>query len=678
MKEEHSFSSEEIELLMILAGQTAIAIHNARLYADTDKSKKELETTNQYLEKSLQQLGGFYAALTPITAAASIQDRMTGIIDRFMTATGADAVSIRLLDKDTGAHPIVAQRGFSEEFVASVGAVPPGGAVNWVARRGEAIIAPDIATDARFKSKAQLQSGLRSCAILPLAVHNEVRGVIHLASRTPRYFAEEQRDHLTAIARQMSIALENHELFAGLQSSRDELARANIALTERNRMLSALHEMAVTASQSLDLERVLHAAIEKINDIFRFDATRIHLADQQSGELVLRASLENDPERFTVARSFTKGQGIVGKAAVSGKSFIFEDTTSDPLFQQLSRSTVSDQYGYRFFAVLPINSREINLGTLACVGTAPRKLNSGELQLLEALTGQLAVAIDNSNLYEKVLQNVQNLEQKTTELQVANKVKDDFLAVISHELRTPLNVIMGYTTLLHDGTLGNVEPAQFNALKKVQHQSRSLLKMVDSILDVPLLESRHQPIDRGEVSLDTLLADVRADCAAPARKDLTLVWDCTPDLPVIKTDAKKLKRIIDNLIDNAVKFTDHGRITVSARVCAPTSNGSVRGRRHPSPAATDASDRMRENWIELKVTDTGVGISSEALSHVFDKFYQVDSSATREFGGMGLGLFIAKEFTELLGGSIEAESAVGKGSTFTIKIPCEQPDTERV
>ncbi|HEY3165842.1 MAG TPA: GAF domain-containing protein, partial [Candidatus Binatia bacterium] len=406
---------------MILAGQAAIAIHNARLYEETHRSRKELETTNQSLERSLRQLDGLHTALAPIAAARSIHEAVGEIIDRLIDATGADAALIRTWDKNAGVYPVIGQRGFSNEYL-KLGGTAAGGAVDWVTTHGEPIIAPDIASDSHLKGKLQLQIGLQSCAILPLKIHDEVRGVIHVASRQIGYFDEEQKDHLTAIARQMSIAMENRELFNSLKSSRDALEQANTALTESNRMLSALHTVGAATSQTLDIDKILQSAIERITEIFGFDATHIHVYDPQKDELTLRAYFESDPAGFTSARSFKKGQGIVGRVVESGETLVFDDVQTDAQYRQLSRSETSGQHGYHFFAVLPIKGRREIFGTLACVGNDARKLSTTETQMLEAITGQIAIALENSMLYQNVREKVGELQQVNTALQDTNRM----------------------------------------------------------------------------------------------------------------------------------------------------------------------------------------------------------------------------------------------------------------
>jgi signal transduction histidine kinase len=454
-KQKHDFSNDEVEFLKTLAGQAGIAIYHAQLFEEIGRSKKELESTNQYLDKSLRQLGGLYTALTPIDSAASMPELMGGIIERLMGATGADAALIRVWNKEDGTFPIIGHRGFSDDYLKRVETAPPGGALEWVIKHSESIIAPDIASEPRLKGKVQLQLGLRSCAILPLNVHGEVRGILHVASCKLGYFNEEQKDQLTAIARQMSIALDNHELFYSLKSSRDELEKAN-------------------------------------------------------------------------------------------------------------------------------------------------------------------------------------------------QVKDEFLGIVSHELRTPLNVIMGYTGLLQEGMFGELSPEQNNALHTVTIQSQDLLSIVSKILQATRIESGEIiPVIRTAVNLTGFLDELKMAYDIPTKKELTIDWDYPFDLPYVETDSGKLKEILQNLLSNALKFTEEGSVSISAQYI---------------PEA---------KTLVLRVADTGVGIPKELVPIIFEKFRQVDGSNTRLHGGVGLGLYIVKKYTELLGGEVEVKSELGKGSTFTVTIPCE-------
>jgi PAS domain S-box-containing protein len=665
-KDAHDFTRQEVDLLLTLAGQAAIAIQNAQLYEEIDRAKKELETTNRSLESSLKQLDSLYTALSPIATGVSTQDLTNGIIDRLIEATAADAALIRLRDKEGRKLPIIAHRGFSEAYLDRVKEAPPSGAVAWVIDHGEPILAPDIAAEPRLQGKVQLQLGLRSCAILPVDVHGTVHGILHVASRSLDHYNDAQKNHLMAIARQMSIAIENRKLFDDVMASRDELKRTNVALSESNRMLSALHTVAAATSQSLNLNRVLDRAIEKITEIFAFEATRIHLYDEQSQQITRRASFEKNPERFMRNAIFKKGQGIVGKVIESGESLIFSDVDADPRYPKFSRTGIASKFNDRFFAVFPIRSKLRIFGAMSCLGSAPRRLSAGEIQLLEALADQLAIAIENTGLYEALSLKVDELQRKTAELEQANKVKDDFLGVVSHELRTPINVIMGYTSLFKEGVFGEIKAAQEDALAKIARESKDLLAMINTLLHATSLDSEPVVLEAQVFSPESLLAELRANYAVTVPRQLTLSWQYPESLPLLNTDRRKLRQILDNLISNAVKFTENGTVTVTVGgMVGESGNG-------PAVSSEPSASSAQPSILEFTVSDTGVGIPSDRLAKIFDKFYQVDSSETRRYGGVGMGLYIAKRFTELLGGTITVESIEGKGSTFRLTVPCQR------
>jgi signal transduction histidine kinase len=343
---------------------------------------------------------------------------------------------------------------------------------------------------------------------------------------------------------------------------------------------------------------------------------------------------------------------------------IFEDVTIDPLYGRLSQTKSSARLGYHFFAVFPIRGKLTSLGTVACTGIERRKLSAGEIQLLEAMTDQIAVAMENSALYEQLKQHVKELQQKTEELMRANQVKDQFLSVMSHELRTPLNVVMGYTAMIKDEVLGEVNPEQRQVLEKLMTRVRAQLTMVNSMLQATQIQAQTVTIEEEEVKLGNLLDGLKADYLAALSKPLTLAWDYPAELPTVKTDGKKLRQILENLVHNAVKFTDAGRVTISARI------REGNGQEKPGLVTPHASRITPNVLLEFKVEDTGRGIAPEALPIIFEKFRQADSSETRLHGGIGLGLYVAKNFAEMLGGRIEVETGVGGGSIFTVSIPC--------
>jgi len=238
------------------------------------------------------------------------------------------------------------------------------------------------------------------------------------------------------------------------------------------------------------------------------------------------------------------------------------------------------------------------------------------------------------------------LEQANRSLVKANKAKDEFLRVMSHELRTPLNVLLGYSQLVKDGTFGAINQKQANALDKVIGRAKELMSMISEILRATSIEAGKVGAEILQVQMGELLDDLKSNYEIPLDKDVTFKWDYPSAPRVIKTDADKLKHILQNLINNSVKFTEEGSITFTARYCPET------------------------KAAEFKVADTGIGIEQEKIPSIFEMFHQIDSSETRNHGGVGLGLYIVKKYTEVLGGEVQVNSELGKGSTFTVTIPC--------
>ncbi len=229
--------------------------------------------------------------------------------------------------------------------------------------------------------------------------------------------------------------------------------------------------------------------------------------------------------------------------------------------------------------------------------------------------------------------------------ELTSRARKEAVDIVSHELRTPLNLIGGYAQVLKDKTLGEINTKQEAALNKILHQSENLLSTINSVLDMARIEAGELTVSREEIRLPDFFQGLRLYYDASLGKPLSMRWLSPSELPTLQSDKARLTIVVQNLINNAIKFTEHGEIQVSAR-------------------------HLREkNSVEIVVKDTGIGIPKEALPVIFEKFRQVDNSSTRSYGGVGLGLHVVKMYTEALGGSVAVESQSGEGSTFTLSLP---------
>jgi signal transduction histidine kinase len=392
--------------------------------------------------------------------------------------------------------------------------------------------------------------------------------------------------------------------------------------------MQALREIDLAITSTLELRAVLDVLLEKIDLLLPYAVATVRLLNKKTGELESVACRNLDEAEWKTATARVTG-GLGRMLPDSDAPLVMRNAQTDP------RSLDSEflrKHGLVSLLRVPLIAKGEPLGVLTFFTKDEHEFSNQEVQFLTTLASQAAVAIHNSQLY--------------SELAVSNRIKDEFLSVMSHELRTPLTAITGYTQILKEEMLAELNPEQEKMLGKIMDRSKDLLVMINGILEAISLEAQTVKVLSREVNLGIFLDELRSNYDVPMKKGLALNWDYPSNLPTVTTDGEKLKHILQNLINNAIKFTENGSVTVSAR--------------HIPEART----------VEFRVADTGVGIPEEAHPIIFEKFRQFDSSETRHYGGTGLGLYIVKMFTELLGGTVKVDSEPGKGSTFSIALPC--------
>jgi len=302
-------------------------------------------------------------------------------------------------------------------------------------------------------------------------------------------------------------------------------------------------------------------------------------------------------------------------------------------------------------------------------GDFPRLLSMESLTYVNLISILAAITYTTllSLYYETVMRDSGVLEKATREhraqmealaeamrqAELSSRQKSIFLAKMSHELRTPLNAVIGYSEMLRDelaaGSASNERAAD---LDRINAAGRHLLDLVTGVLDLTSIESDKQDAALQKVEVSQIIRDVAAT-AGPliAKKHNQLIIQMPSDLGTIETDPLKLRQCILNLLSNAAKFTTHG--TIRLRVSKKAANGADR--------------------LVIEVNDTGIGMSKESLSRIFQSFSQAEADTTQKFGGTGLGLALTQRFCTLMGGSISVDSQVGEGSTFTIDVPYVNP-----
>src|SRR5574337_524653 len=432
-------------------------------------------------------------------------------------------------------------------------------------------------------------------------------------------------------------------------------------IRERTSQLRHLHQLGVSMQEPLPLSERLNLILKGVHEVIGFDRIVLWLPDREDSSLEMAAAVglssasgtvrvPISDEVPTLARAYRDRVEII----VDGKHEVPPELRVQPPHDKVTALRSRD------FVVLPLISRRRSVGVLAADNAISQKPIAPQLDLLRVFASQAAVAIENAQLFREV-------EEANHQLARASRHKSEFLANMSHELRTPLNAILGFTELIIDEVYGKVPDELRESIEDIHTNGRHLLRLINDVLDLSKIEAGQMQLHLGQYSIQSFIDSViSATRSLAAEKQLELVSRVEAGLPSAVSDSKRITQILMNLVGNAIKFTPAGgSIIVTAR-CVRVKECEVPGARWEEE---EAKPWNPGDQIEITVADTGIGIPAEELQSIFSEFRQVDSSITREYGGSGLGLSIAKRLVEMHGGSIWAESQVGKGSIFYFRIP---------
>ena len=409
-------------------------------------------------------------------------------------------------------------------------------------------------------------------------------------------------------------------------------------LTESLSQQTATSEiLGVIASSPTDVQPVLDVVAERAARLCDAEDAIIFRVFGDFHQRVAKFGAIPAPDfPVPITRGYPGGRAILDRRTVH-----IHDIEAELDTEYADVKGIQKQIGQRTVLATPLLREGVAIGAIVIRRLQVRPFTEKQIALLRTFADQAVIAIENVRLFQEI-------QEKNQQLEAANKHKSQFLANVSHELRTPLNSIIGFTRIVLRRSEGKLELLQKENLQKVLISSDHLLNLINELLDLAKIEA-----GRMEVFAETCRVEDIVKMALTTVEPLLrngrvkLLSEIDPDIPPLKTDRDKLKQSVINLLSNAVKFTEQGEVKVAAwRV-----NGA----------------------LKLAVSDTGIGMTQEALRYIFDEFRQADMSSTRKYGGTGLGLAIVKKFINLLGGDIVVESEVGKGSKFTITLPMEQP-----
>lgn len=407
--------------------------------------------------------------------------------------------------------------------------------------------------------------------------------------------------------------------------------------------------IATIFTTTFDRKLALQKMLALLAEALPFPCSAFYAYDEWAGKLVCEASCSIDSN---LQHEFDLQEGLVGRAVTDGQPIVIEGTDDFPLAIETGVGGIQPK------AVLlqPILYQEKIQGVLVIASVVPS--SQYDRDFIERIASNLGIALQNLKQYSDLRDLSEQLKlrglevaEKNRQLEEANRLKSEFLANMSHELRTPLNAIIGFSEVLKDEVMGELTPIQLEYSTEIFSSGQHLLSLINDILDLSKIEAGKMTLDLEPVNIPELLDNSLTVIKEKAMNHrIRLGLEVDESIGKMQVDARKFKQIVYNLLANAVKFTpDGGSVTIAAKVAAGEAGAG--------------------EWLEISITDTGIGISERDLAQLFQAFVQVDGSYSRKYEGTGLGLAMVKRLTELHGGTVVAESVPDKGSTFTVRLP---------